>query len=156
MPEIPMRTKIDRYHVPLIIYSPLLKRSADFLSISTHFDITPSLLAFLSHSYGLERPAVAPWMGTGLDTARGFRNTHAYPMIQTKTDQTDFVGGGYHLNGSQIFRLSPDMNEEPLTGETLTTQKKRLENGFAKFKRRNEQLTTGAKLLPDSLAKMYP
>ena len=44
MPEIPMKTKIDRYHVPLIIYSPLLKQPAQFESISTHFDITPSVI----------------------------------------------------------------------------------------------------------------
>ncbi len=28
MPEIPMVSKIDRYHVPLLIYSPLLKRNS--------------------------------------------------------------------------------------------------------------------------------
>ena len=35
IPEIPLSTKIDRYHVPLIIYSPLLQKTkeiADFLN----------------------------------------------------------------------------------------------------------------------------
>ncbi len=117
MPEIPMRTKIDRYHVPLILYSPLLRRRADFLSVSTHFDITPSLLAWLGHSYGLRRPSSSQWMGAGLDTARGFRNIHAYPMMQTKTDLVDFILGDFHLNGTRLFRLTYDMNEQPVTDD---------------------------------------
>ena len=84
MPEIPMRNKIDRYHVPLIIYSPLLKRTAQFASISTHFDIAPSLLAFLHHNFALKVPSQASWLGEGLDTARAFRNIHKYPLMQTK------------------------------------------------------------------------
>ncbi|MDR3716836.1 MAG: sulfatase-like hydrolase/transferase [Puia sp.] len=156
MPEIPMRTKIDRYHVPLIFYSPLLKRTADFLSVSTHFDIAPSLLAFLSHGYGIRRPSGAQWMGAGLDTARGFRNIHAYPMIQTKTDQVDFIMGEYHLNGTQVFRLSPDMNEEAVTDEDGKEIAGRLDNAFGRFRQRNGRITPRGKMVPDSLLKAYP
>jgi uncharacterized sulfatase len=154
MPEIPMRNKIDRYHVPLILFSPLLKRTATFLSISTHFDITPSLLAFLGHSYGVMRPSGAQWIGTGLDTARGFRNIHGYPMIQTKTDQVDFILGEYHLNNGHLFRLSRDMNEDPVSDDD--PNKALLDNAFGRFRRRNEKLTTVTKLIPDSLSKTYP
>src|SRR5665647_3091947 len=58
MPEIPMSTKIDRYHVPLIIYSPMLKRSQTFKAVSTHFDITPSFLSLLKHQYNFKIPTV--------------------------------------------------------------------------------------------------
>lgn len=46
MPEITLQQKIDRYHVPLMIYSPLLKESKRFRSIVSHFDVAPSILAF--------------------------------------------------------------------------------------------------------------
>jgi hypothetical protein len=147
MPEIPMRSKIDRYHVPLLIFSPLLKRTAEFESLSTHFDLTPSLLAFLGSSYGLQKPAGACWMGSGLDTARQFRNIHAYPLMQTKTDLLDFVAGEYHLNGTDLFRLSADLNEDPIPDDQ---RKRGLEESFARFQHRNQQVITGAKLFPDS------
>ncbi|MEO5649122.1 MAG: LTA synthase family protein [Ginsengibacter sp.] len=51
MPEIPMISKMDSYHVPLLIFSPLLKRKATFSSVSSHFDIAPSLMAYLKNSY---------------------------------------------------------------------------------------------------------
>jgi uncharacterized sulfatase len=147
MPEIPMRTKIDRYHVPLIVFSPLLKRTAEFQSVSTHFDLTPSLLAFLAARYGLQRPPGVAWIGSGLDTARQFRNIHAYPIMQTKTDLLDFIDGEYHLNGSTLFRLSPDMSESPVTDGLRAQQ---LEDAFNRFLRLNDRVVPGAKLVPDS------
>ncbi|MGZ3822799.1 MAG: LTA synthase family protein, partial [Mucilaginibacter sp.] len=66
MPEIPMSDKIDRFHVPLIIYSPMLKRTAQMSSVSTHFDISPSLLAYLKHNYKTKGPSLVSWMGQGL------------------------------------------------------------------------------------------
>jgi uncharacterized sulfatase len=147
MPEIPMRTKIDRYHVPLIVFSPLLKRTAEFQSVSTHFDLTPSLLAFLSARYGLQRPPGVAWIGSGLDTARQFRNIHAYALMQTKTDLLDFIDGEYHLNGSTLFHLSPDMSESPVTDDLHTQQ---LEDAFNRFLRLNDRVVPGSKLVPDS------
>jgi uncharacterized sulfatase len=147
MPEIPMRTKIDRYHVPLIVFSPLLKRTAEFQSVSTHFDVTPSLLAFLGARYGLQRPPGVAWIGSGLDTARQFRNIHAYPLMQTKTDLLDFIDGEYHLNGSTLFRLSPDLNESPVPDDA---RRLRLEDAFNRFLRLNDRVVPGSKLVPDS------
>jgi len=44
---IPQSSQIARYHVPLIVYSPLLERRATFASVSTHADVVPTLLGFL-------------------------------------------------------------------------------------------------------------
>ena len=152
MPEIPMRTKIDRYHVPLIIYSPLLKRTATFRSVSTHFDIAPSLLSFLNKNYSLPAPAYNSWIGSGLDTARNFRNIHAYPLIQTKTETIDFMMGEYHLNGNVLYKISADMSEEPVTDEAMLRQ---LKGSFNNFKQRNSKVSSKNGILPDSLIKRY-
>jgi len=152
MPEIPMSSKIDRYHVPLIIYSPLLKRNAKFASVSTHFDIAPSLLSFLKASYKLKVPDQASWMGEGLDTARNFRNVHQYPLIQTKTDIIDFIMGEYHLNGSSLYKMGPDLQEESVADQPIY---KRLKNAFDHFKRRNAGIGNRAGILPDSVLNKY-
>ena len=110
MPEIPMKTKIDRYHVPLIIYSPLLKQPAQFESISTHFDVTPSVIAMLKNRYHIETPSLVSWLGSGLDTSRAFRNIHAYPFMQTKTEIIDFIAENKMLNDDDLFRISSTMD----------------------------------------------
>jgi peptidoglycan-N-acetylglucosamine deacetylase len=152
MPEIPMRSKLDRYHVPLIIYSPLLKRTAVFSSVSSHFDITPSLLAWLAHDYHLTTPHSGSWMGSGLDTNRAFRNIHAYPMMQTKNDLVDFIMGDFMLNGSDLYRIDNNMDLEPTVDDR---QAKALKAAFDLFKRKNESLLHGAPLIPDSLYRRY-
>lgn len=152
MPEIPMNNKIDRYHVPLIVFSPMLKRTAQIESISTHFDIAPSLLAYLKTNYKIKVPSQSIWMGTGLDTARNFRNIHQYPLIQTKTDMLDFVTGAYHLNGSTLFKLDNEMQETVVKDDNVFNQ---LKSAFDKFKKKNTKVAAGAKLMPDSLLINY-
>ena len=148
MPEIPMSTKIDRYHVPLIIYSPLLKEAQTFGAISTHLDITPSILSLLHHQYNLEVPKVATWMGEGLDTGHVFRNIHAYPFMQTKTSIEDFVMDGYMLHANDLFKISNNMGLDPLTDDV---EKAKLKNAFMIVKQKNNRLLQTNKLMPDSL-----
>ena len=152
MPEIPMSNKIDRYHVPLIIYSPLLKRTAKIESVSTHFDITPSLLSFLHSDYGVKQPALSIWMGNGLDTARSFRNLHSIPLMQTKTTLTDFISGDYHLNNQTVYKISNNMEEEIVQDKDIFN---RLNSAFNEYKSRNNKSLTNKRLIPDSLYKSY-
>lgn len=152
MPEIPMLTKIDRYHVPLIIYSPLLKRTASFSSISSHFDIAPSLIAFLNTSYSIEKPTLESWIGSGLDTTRAFSNYHQYPLMQTKNDVIDFVQGTSHLNGTNTFSIAQNMDEETINDKVKSDQ---LLDGFNRFKARNEKFIQGGGLIPDSIYVKY-
>jgi cellulose synthase/poly-beta-1,6-N-acetylglucosamine synthase-like glycosyltransferase/phosphoglycerol transferase MdoB-like AlkP superfamily enzyme len=148
MPEIPMSTKIDRYHVPLIIYSPMLNRSQTFKAVSTHFDITPSLLSFLNHQYDFKIPKEATWMGTGLDTAHNFRNTHAYPLMQTKNDIVDFIMDEYMLHNDDLYKISDKMYLDPIDNDK---EKSKLKSAFARFKQKNGGVVKGASMLPDSL-----
>ena len=152
LPEIPMATKIDRYHVPLIIYSPMLKQNEMFASVSTHFDIAPSLLSYLKNSYNIKTPSIASWMGDGLDTIRSFRNIHSYPLIQTKTDINDYILGNYHLNGDNLFELNQNLGEATLNDDDI---KNRIKNVFNTFKRKSKSITLDKKIIPDSIYNKY-
>ncbi|MBV9989238.1 MAG: sulfatase-like hydrolase/transferase [Chitinophagaceae bacterium] len=152
MPEIPMVSKLDRYHVPLLIYSPLLTRPAEFASVSTHFDVTPSLLAWLQQQYGLKVPEMAAWIGTGLDTARQFRNRHAYPLMQTKNEIIDFIMGEYMLSGSDLFKIDKTMGLDPQTDDA---REGALRSALNRFKAKNNAFLQSMRLMPDSLIQNY-
>jgi uncharacterized sulfatase len=152
MPEIPMASKIDRYHVPLLIYSPLLNRTAKFSSISTHFDLTPSILAYLKANFKVQLPSVVSWMGSGLDTSRSLNNSHAYPLLQTKTDLVDFVAGNNLLNNRQLFQLKQGLKSSVIEDEPRVAS---MLHSFDVFKKKNESIIKGAQLLPDSILKVY-
>src|SRR5437588_11946451 len=76
--EIPPSTRIDRYHVPLIIFSPHLSRPARIQSISSHLDIAQTLLGLLRHRYGHAAPDRVSWVGYGPDMEPSHVIIHRY------------------------------------------------------------------------------
>jgi len=152
LPEIEMSTKIDRFHVPLIIFSPMLKRTAHIESISSQLDITPSLLAFLKKKYNIAVPSTVSWVGSGLDTDPSFRNIHNYPLKHTKTNLIDYISGMYFLDQDVLFSIGKSMDLEPLQDEG---KRKELIAEFNQYKSRNDQFTRELKLIPDSLYEQY-
>ncbi|AWG45829.1 MULTISPECIES: LTA synthase family protein [unclassified Massilia] len=117
LPELPMDTRIERYHVPLIVYSPMLKKPLAIKSVSSQFDIAPSLLAYLSNNYGLRSPTEVTWLGTGLDTEASFRNLHVIPLKQTKTELSDFVSGSVYLAQGRLYALADGMRTDRATDD---------------------------------------
>ncbi|MGJ7031739.1 LTA synthase family protein [Niabella hirudinis] len=152
MPELPLNSKIDRYHVPLLVWSPLLNRASRFLPVVTHFDVTPSLLAFLKQNYSLQIPSLVSWIGSGLDTARMFRNMHSYPLMQDKNDMVDFVEGNYMIDMNSLFEMNQRLDLVPRDSKELLN---RLSGAFDRFKRKNRQIIDGAGLIPDSIYQAY-
>jgi phosphoglycerol transferase MdoB-like AlkP superfamily enzyme len=152
LPEIPMSTKIDRFHVPLIIFSPMLKRTAQIESISSHLDIAPSLLAFLKKNYHLDTPTIVTWVGTGLDTDTSFRNIHHYPLKHTKTNLIDYISGMYFLDQDVLFSIGKYMDLEPIQDDG---KKDELMTEFDHYKSQNDRFARELKLIPDSLYKQY-
>jgi hypothetical protein len=145
LPELPMDTRIERYHVPLIVFSPMLKGPASIKSVSSQFDIAPSLLAFLGHEYGLRVPDEVTWLGTGLDTEKAFRNVHAIPLKQTKTELSDFVSGTVYLAQGRLFALADGMRLDRATDEAALG---RARAQFDAFLAANRQVASASALEP--------
>ena len=149
MPEIPISSQIDRFHVPLVIYSPLLKRPEKFSSVVSHFDIAPSLLSFLQHTYGIRQPSVSAWIGHGLDTETSFRSERSYPLMRNKNEFMDFVDGNRFLSGETVYSLFENMGSEPQPVEEAAMEE--LRNKFNAFRKANLYVTRNNKLIPDSI-----
>ncbi|SDD38498.1 Sulfatase [Massilia sp. PDC64] len=145
LPELPMDTRIERYHVPLVVFSPMLKAPRSIKAVSSQFDIAPSLLAFLGHGYGLRTPDQVTWLGTGLDTAPTFRNLHVIPLKQTKTELSDFVSGSVYLAQGRLFALADGMRLDRATDEGALA---RARAQFDAFLSANRQVGSGAALAP--------
>jgi Phosphoglycerol transferase and related proteins, alkaline phosphatase superfamily len=109
LPEIPIGEHIERYHVPLLIHSPLLRQPARIGGVSSHLDVLPSLMALLSARYGLQRPAQTPWLGRGLDLSPEFSSTGHFPLKQTKTSAEEYLDGRWWLRDGQLYALEKGM-----------------------------------------------
>ncbi|MNN01120.1 Sulfatase [compost metagenome] len=150
MPEIPMQSKIDRYHVPLLIYSPLLKEAKTFHNFVSHFDIAPSVLAYYRENFALKTPTQVSWIGQGLDKGASAKG-EGIAMMQSKNQLIDFVRGNYHLSEGQLYQLDGTLNEDMAPDNA----KEELSKRFELFKRKNKLFYTQKRLLPDSVYVNY-
>ncbi len=151
MPEIPLQSKIDRYHVPFILYSKMLKEKKRFTQVVSHFDLAPSLLAYYGQQYGLEVPQKVTWIGKGLDVG-GTKQGFGIPIMQSKSQLIDFVYDGFHINDQQLFQLDRYLNEDPIdpnaSGSTIKDR-------FEQFREMNKDFVRSGKLMPDSVYQQF-
>lgn len=149
LPELDMDTRLERFHVPLIVFSPLLKTPQSIKAVSSQFDVAPALLAFLSHQYGLQTPATVAWLGTGLDTEPAFRNLHVLPLKQTKTELSDFVSGTTYLAHGMAYKVGDGMRLDRLDDSAAQAT---AEGQFREFLGANATVAGAAELAPGTLA----
>lgn len=148
MSSPPISTQIDRFHVPLIVYSPMLKTSAKFSSVVSHLDFTPSVVAFLKKNYNMVFPSSVSWLGQGLDSVLTFRSIRSMPFIRTKNEIIDYLDREYFAVNDQLFKLTDDLDLGQLSDDNKLSQIKRK---FEKFKTDNLKACMNNRLIPDSL-----
>ncbi len=145
LPDIPMASRLDRFHVPLIIYSPLINRPAYFKGMTSHFEVTPSLLAFLQAQIGIQLPEEQIWMGQVLDTSRVFQSKIAMPLMRNKNQFIEYLDEEYFLSDDQLFVISDGLNIDPIEDQSL---RNKLSGQFEDFKNKNNYMVQTRKLLP--------
>lgn len=114
---------LDAYHVPLIIYSPLLEKSDSFEAMVSHNDITPSVLALLRDNFGVSTPKTVSWVSDGLDTVSGFHSNIRNYFLHYSRELNDFVWNDYYFTLSDkqhpVARIVEDVNVEPIDNQEL-------------------------------------
>jgi cellulose synthase/poly-beta-1,6-N-acetylglucosamine synthase-like glycosyltransferase/phosphoglycerol transferase MdoB-like AlkP superfamily enzyme len=146
MPEITLESNIDRFHVPLMIYSPLLKEPKLFKKTTSHFDIAPSILAFYKNNYKIHTPSTVTWIGKGFTPDLEVNKSYI-PIMQSKDMMVDFVSGKYYLHNDKLFTLNNSDEEEYNDEATLKTVSKQ----FSRYKNMNSKFYKSGKLMPDSV-----
>ncbi len=143
---IPQRNNLSRFHVPLIMYSPLLKKTRKISAISSHFDVTPSLLSLLEGHYELKMPKKVAWMGGALDTNEAFRSKKNIPLMRNKNELKEYVSGDKLYSDGSVYKIDSKMNLGSSFGGGDVKAK------LKAFKSMNAYVTTNNKIIPDSLA----
>ncbi len=143
---IPQRNAISRFHVPLIIYSPMLKKTRKISALSSHFDVTPTILALLKGNYELKMPKRVAWMGSALDMQEEFRAIKDIPLMRNKNELKEYISGEQVFSDGSIYSLDENMDLSSSFGGSKTESK------LAAFKSMNAYVTNNDKIIPDSLA----
>ena len=144
--SFPTINEIDDYHVPFIVYSPMLKRAHRFYSVNTHNNITPTILAFLNDNFHLpNNPQEVHWMGGVMDTSTGFRNEQSMPFMWWDREIADYIYKDYFLSDKQLYKLNPDLTQTRYENDSI---KKHIIALRENFKVINEYVCDNNKLYP--------
>ncbi|MCL5244356.1 sulfatase-like hydrolase/transferase [Cellulophaga sp. 20_2_10] len=137
--------QLRKFHVPLLIYSPLLKKPETIKGVTSHLDIAPSLVSLLANNYGISVPKKIAWLGEELSTTKHFTATRDIPLMRTKSQIKDYIHNNYFYTSGSVYKFDERLN---LTQTTNDTVKDLLVN----FKSINSYVTRYNKLIPENLA----
>ncbi len=117
--DIPHKSELDYFHVPLLIYSPLESESVEFKGLCSHIDITPSLIELLKNNFGLKFNYAQEWMGKGLDTSSIYHNDCSFSLSLFNSTYPNFLLHNYLISSDQVSILDENFNTKPVTDQSI-------------------------------------
>ena len=95
-------------HVPLIIWSPMIKEAKKFSAMVSHRDIAPSLLSLMKNNFNFNSPQNATWLNTGLDTLSSFRSKTFTPQFNTARNFANIIYNDKFISKNAVYGFSYD------------------------------------------------
>ncbi|OYX25900.1 MAG: sulfatase [Flavobacteriales bacterium 32-35-8] len=145
---IAQKDKLCRFHVPFMVYSPMLKKAERFKAISSHWDVTPTLVSYLSNNFKFKSPENTAWVGTGLDTVKQFRNSKMIPLMRYKGSLNEVIYKDYFYSDGELYKIKSDFGTYSVVEEDIN---KTILDSLMVFKKLNAYVTQRNKIFPDSL-----
>ena len=113
---------IEKYHVPLIVYSPMLKESKTFPSISSTADITPSILSMMTENFDMGTPQWVHWLGSPLDTSAVFQSNRFIPFMRVNRNIDELLWDKHFLSEGRLFIVDENMSIIPYSNKKVLTK----------------------------------
>ncbi len=149
MTEVPPENSLKRYHVPLIIYSPLLKTSATFHGIGSHLDLFEPLLALLQQNYGVKTPELSSALSTSINIDAGYNFNKKITLMNDNREIVDMLWNGYFMsNEKELYKVRPNFVLSKIKDHKLLLEVKQ---ALDLFRKTNTYVSLEDKLMPDSV-----
>jgi phosphoglycerol transferase MdoB-like AlkP superfamily enzyme len=153
MSEIPVKNSLKRFHVPLLIYSPLLKTSKVFHGMADFSDLYETILAYLSTNHSLSVPPVSTSLGSVLDTASTPQNRKFIAFMNDNRDIVDCYDNGYYIsNASALYKITDNLDLVSVCDEKSM---KRLTTRLDIFGKVSSSVSVNKKIIPEDMYFKY-
>jgi hypothetical protein len=143
-------SRLEKYQVPLIIYSPLLKGKGYFKNVVSHKDVPSALQALLRDNFSLALPSFSISQTNNLKTTKDFNCNVNSPLMYADKRLENYLYKNWFLSEGQLFRLIEENGtvklEKSTKGLTLEEMLERLAN----YKYLSSYTTYQNKYLPKS------
>ncbi len=141
----PDDNEIRRYHIPLIIYSPMLKKAVKFSAVNSHREIAPSILALLRNNYKIKLDDNISMIGNSLDDSKTFVCNKTISLFKGSSENISMIDKGYFTIDNKYYKLKDNFILEPLYDEKI---KKRLEEKVNVIREINKYVYFQNKIIP--------
>ena len=152
------------HHVPLILWSPLVKRPAAFTHLVTHNDIAPALYSLLTSRFGLKPHPTVHWLGDGLGPSpKTLVVVNYIHTIQNIIYRNHYYQPANNYLSEEFYSFGPDLTLHPCSDTAaLHTCRRQIEllrylyaytynaNRLTAHPVRANRYTTAAIFLPDT------
>ncbi len=130
--SFPSTSSIDDYHVPLIVYSPMLKYPKKFYSVNSHNNLAPTIVSLILNNYKTlpYQPKQVNWIAGVMDTFAGFRNNQSMPFMYSSRVIEDYIWKEYMISEKELYKLSPDLSMVPFKNDSIKNHITHLLNNF--------------------------
>lgn len=108
--ELYRRNALSKYNVPVLIFSPLLKKPVTSQAIVSHNDIAPTLINYLKKAYRLNLPDTLSFVGKELKIQRNFQSERKLVFTTNKLKTTDLLSGNKAFIGGNCYQLNPTLD----------------------------------------------
>lgn len=145
--SFPSTSSIDDYHVPLIVYSPMLKAPKKFYSVNSHNNLAPTIVSLILNNYKNlpYQPKQVNWIAGVIDTFAGFRNKQSMPFMYSSRVIEDYIWKEYMISEKELYKLTPDLSMVPFKNDSI---KKYITNLLNNFKIINSYVCDNNKIFP--------
>lgn len=148
MTELPLGNSLKKYHVPLIIYSPLLIQAETFSGVVSQLDLYETILGFLSTDYNVKVPPVSASLGKQLTFSDSSENKTIVFMNDNR-ELVELYSNGYYLSKAKVlYKVENDFTLRKIYDQDIL---KHLTSQLEVFQKVNYYVCMENKILPDSL-----
>lgn len=123
-------SRFEKYHVPLLIYSPLLIRTENFKSMACQKDVPSSLQGLLLNNFNLNLPKNSISISDNLDTMKEFSTKGSnFPLMYADKRLNNYVFGNWFYADGMIFKIESNMTITRFENDIILKEMvKRIEN----------------------------
>lgn len=145
--SFPSTGSIDDYHVPFIVYSPMLKQAKQFYSINAHNNIAPTITSLILNNYKqlTYQPQEVHWLADVIDTTTHFSNKQSMAFMAWSREMNDYIWKDYMLSNGALYKLSPNLMMDNYENDSI---KKHLTNLLNNYKIINSYVCSNDKIFP--------
>ncbi len=128
--DLPAVNRLSNYNVPFLIWSPMLKSAHTFNGVSSHLDVTPSVLGFLKQNYHAVVPSEGHWLGDYIDTSAAFNCRKSLGFMSNSRSIDRYLDSDTLYANDAVYLVGEYLSETKLEDKQLL---KRMSDRLAAF-----------------------